>query len=387
MALVNANYEFIHVNVRVSDGGVFENSSFYKKLMEDKMKLPKTQKTKRGMNFVFVGDDAFPLGKHLMKPFPQKGLTREQTIFNYRLSRARRIVENVFGILSARFRIFHTEINLKPENIDKFPKCEDDWKVISKDFDERWNFPNCLGAMDGKHVRIASPPNIGSYFYNYKGSHSLVLLAMFNANYEFVMCHFGTNGTVSDRGVLENTRFCDKLINHELNIPAPSKSKYSELPLAYVFVGDEAFALRDDFLKLFAQKQLNSDRRIFNYRLSRCRRIVENVFGILAARFRIFHTEINLKLESIKKVVLACCALHNFLRRNTATRYSPPECLDNKDLERGEILLGLRAGPNVFVDLQHGQNRNAKTSAKEVSEHFMKYFCNEGRVPWQDKFV
>ncbi|XP_050294537.1 uncharacterized protein LOC126734825 [Anthonomus grandis grandis] len=183
------------------------------------------------------------------------------------------------------------------------PKCEDDWKAISKDFDERWNFPNCLGAMDGKHVRIAPLPNSGSYFYNYKGSHSLVLLAMVNANYEFDMCYFGTNDRVSDGGVLKNTRFYDKLVNHELKIPAPSKSKYSERPLAYVFVGDEAFALRDDFLKPIAQKQLNSDRRIFNYRLSRCRRIVKNVFGILAARFRIFHTEINLKLESIEKVV------------------------------------------------------------------------------------
>lgn len=268
----------------------------------------------------------------------------------------------------------------------QFPKCENDWKAISKDFDERWNFPNCLGAVDGKHVRITPPPNSGSYFYNYKGSHSLVLIAIVNAKYEFIMCHFGTNGRVSDGGVLENTAFYNKLLHHNLKIPAPSKSKTSERPLAHVFIGDEAFALREDFLKPFAQKQLNAGRRIFNYRLSRARRIVENVFGILAARFRIFHTEINMKLENIEKVVLACCALHNFLRRNTANRYSPPECLDSEDLERGEILSGLRAEPNVFVDLQRGQNRNATGTAKEVREHFMEYFCNEGRLPWQDNF-
>lgn len=91
---------------------------------------------------------------------------------------------------------------------------------------------------------------------------------------------------------------------------------------------------------------------------------MENVFGILAARFRIFHTEINMKPGNIEKVVLACCALHNFLRRNT-NRYSPPECLDNEDLECGEIVPGLRAQPGVFVDLQRGQNRNATTTARK----------------------
>lgn len=62
-----------------------------------------------------VGDDAFPLMDNLMKPFRRKNLTTEQAIFNYRLSRARRIVENAFGILSSRFRTLLREINLCPE--------------------------------------------------------------------------------------------------------------------------------------------------------------------------------------------------------------------------------------------------------------------------------
>lgn len=46
-----------------------------------------------------------------------------------------------------------------------------DWKVIAKQFEERWNFPNCLGCVDGKHIEIIPPANSGSYFYNYKGAH------------------------------------------------------------------------------------------------------------------------------------------------------------------------------------------------------------------------
>ncbi|XP_031351783.1 putative nuclease HARBI1 [Photinus pyralis] len=238
----------------------------------------------------------------------------------------------------------------------KFPKTENDWKAIAREFEDKWNFPNCLGAVDGKHVQIVPPHNSGSYFYNYKCSHSLVLLAVVNANYKFIYCHFGTNGRVSDGGVIEYTTFYDKLKDGTLRIPLASEPKNSGRLLPYVFIGDEAFALREDFLKPFSQKQLNSEKRIFNYRLSRCRRIVENAFGILAARFRLFHTAINMKLENIDKVVLACCALHNFLRESSSDYYSPPTSFDSEDIERGEIQLGLRPEPNTLVNLQSSHN-------------------------------
>ncbi|KAK8761138.1 uncharacterized protein LOC144132347 [Amblyomma americanum] len=49
-----------------------------------------------------------------MKPFSDKKLTEEK-ICNNRLSRARRVVENAFGILANRFHCLHTVINAKPE--------------------------------------------------------------------------------------------------------------------------------------------------------------------------------------------------------------------------------------------------------------------------------
>ena len=73
-----------------------------------------------------VRDEAFPLQLDLMRPFPRgpggTRMSRDQRIFNYRLSRARRIVENAFGILAQRFRFLNRRIALAPQNIDKVVK-------------------------------------------------------------------------------------------------------------------------------------------------------------------------------------------------------------------------------------------------------------------------
>lgn len=74
------------------------------------------------------------------------------------------------------------------------PSNKQEWKQVSDGFDQLWKFKNCLGAIDGKHIIIKKPSNSGSYFYNYKGTFSLVLFAVVNANYEFIYVHMGTNG-------------------------------------------------------------------------------------------------------------------------------------------------------------------------------------------------
>lgn len=269
----------------------------------------------------------------------------------------------------------------------QFPTTEEEWTTIAEGFEKRWNFPNCVGAVDGKHVQIIPPPGSGAYYYNYKGYNSLVLMAICNANYEFIMCDFGINDRISDGGVIAHTKFYKKLKNGTLHLPDSVNPQNSQRKLPFVFIGDEAFALRSDFLKPYGQKDLNHDKKKFNYRLARARGKIENSFGILAARFQVFYTPIRLRLESIDKVVMACCVLHNFLRRRRPNIYTPPDSLDQDNFEKGSLQSGLRATPSHLAPLQRSHGRNFGSEAEQVRQSFMQYFNEEGAVSWQERMI
>ena len=102
-----------------------------------------------------------------------------------------------------------------------------------------------------------------------------------------------------------------------------------------MIMADDAFQLKEYIQKPYSQVGLTREKRTFNYRLSCTRRIVENAFGILANRFRVFMTPIGLAPEKVETIVLACCSLHNFLssRLGSRTVYTPQGSLDAEDRE------------------------------------------------------
>lgn len=97
------------------------------------------------------------------------------------------------------------------------------WVKIEEEFRTRWNFPNCIGAVDGKHVLLDKPPNTGTLYYNYKKTFSIILLAVVDAHYKFVLVDVGALGRNSDGGVFSNCTFGKKLQKNELNIPPAKK--------------------------------------------------------------------------------------------------------------------------------------------------------------------
>ena len=94
------------------------------------------------------------------------------------------------------------------------------WQQIECGFRERWQFPNCIGALDGKRVLIQAPPCSGSKYFNYKKSFSIVLLAFVDYQYRFTFVDIGSYWSNSDSGVFKNTALCRKMQNKTLAILA-----------------------------------------------------------------------------------------------------------------------------------------------------------------------
>ncbi|KAI8440772.1 hypothetical protein MSG28_009100 [Choristoneura fumiferana] len=103
--------------------------------------------------------------------------------FVYRISKSyiSRVIRDVLKVLKQK---------LMP--IAMPPSTKNDFKRIEKDFWEKWNMPNCISSIDGKHVRIRAPPNSGSLYFNYKDYFSIVMLALVDANYKFVAVDVGS---------------------------------------------------------------------------------------------------------------------------------------------------------------------------------------------------
>lgn len=257
------------------------------------------------------------------------------------------------------------------------PKTEQEWEAIEEQFNSRWQLPHCIGALDGKHIRIAKPHHSGSQYINYKGFFSIVLMAVVNADYQFLYVDVGAEGRMSDGGVFAHCSLSEALATGCLHIPAPKKllpQHHSSVP--YYLICDDAFPLKEYMMKPFSKRSLTEAERICNYRFSRARRVVENAFGILAAVFRVLHTPILLQPEKAEKVVLAVCVLHNFLRERCRSEYQAA-------LRRSE---DLRTDVDGLVPLQASKNNNSTNSAKEVRILLQNYFVTEGRVAWQDVY-
>lgn len=257
---------------------------------------------------------------------------------------------------------------------------ERDFKRLSDDFWNLWDFPNCIGAIDGKHVRIKCPDNSGSLFFNYKQHFSIVLLALVSANYKFIAVDIGSYGKEGDSGIFKNSAMGKKIAAGQFNIPEDNFLPGTNILAPHVIVGDEAFALDTFMMKPYSKNNARncSMKSIFNYRLCRARRVTENAFAILCQVFRVFYTPIACMPQTCDYLISVACCLHNMLRDGYLEKQCKPHYVsfDTTTVPQENM---------IPFDRRGGY---ANASGFEVRDKFKDFFSSPtGQVPWQNNIV
>ena len=130
---------------------------------------------------------------------------------------------------------------------------------------------------------------------------------------------------------------------------------------------------------------------ICNYRHSRARRVIENAFGILRARWRIFSHSIKASVENTERYVMACLCLHNYLRQTKNSLYTPQGFVD-VELADGEIKeeewRSQAPQDGCFKLMKFPKGGRRKVLANELRESLKDFVNREiGSVPWQVHYV
>jgi hypothetical protein len=266
------------------------------------------------------------------------------------------------------------------------PRTPEGWREKAQGFSQRWNFEHCLGALDGKHVAIRKPKGSGSLNYNYKGFCSIVLLGVVDADYKFMWVSVGEPGSSSDGGIWKECGLYRRVEAGTQGIPAPEPLPGRQTPVPWFFVGDAAFAIAPWMQKPFPHRGQTRPERIFNYRFSRARRIVENSFGILVMHWRCLTTTLGQAPKNAVKVVTACVTLHNLVRERRG-RPQPGE-VDRGDERDGAWRENARlhANNNLQGNRPGGTQAERYRMAINTRNYLRDYYSSpQGAVHWQDR--
>ena len=304
---------------------------------------------------------------------------------------------NSYHSLAFSFRVAHNTISRFVHEVcqailDEYgdevvsvPTTEDGWRQVSEKFGTRWNFHNTMGAMDGKHIAIKAPRNSGSLYYNYKGFFSIILLGVVDGDYKFLWVDVGANGSTSDCAVFNNSAFKEALEDGTLGQPPYGILPGDNVRIPYFLIGDDAFPMRKWLMKPYSNRNLTDAERIFNYRLSRARRIVENAFGIMANRFRCLLTTLQLEPDTVQMLVLACVCLHNIMR----LRYPGLQnALLDREADDHQVVPGAWRDDGVLQEVRNVRGASSETrDGKRLRVYLKNYYNNIGAVPWQGNMI
>ena len=209
-------------------------------------------------------------------------------------------------------------------------------------------------------------------------------MALVGHDYRFTYIDIGQCGSNSDRAIFKDSEFGRAFMNDQLDVPDPVHSLIFQQVALYptVLLLMRLFhSVLCDLMRPFPRGTacLSQDELVFNYRLSRARRTIENAFGILVQHWRIFSRKLNLFVDNADSVIKACVVLHNFMKGrkdlNDLTQQLNP---DNVPFLRDD---------GAILDLNR-RGYKSSTAAKAIRNIYKNFFRRpEGQVTWQDRAI
>lgn len=190
-------------------------------------------------------------------------------------------------------------------------------------------------------------------------------MAVCDANYRLIYFNCGAKGRVFDGTLFDSTSFCKAIKDDTLNVPKATPLPGRSVPIEWTLIGDAAFTAGKRMLKPVGRTELTREQRIFNYRVSRARRTIENTFGIMTVKWRLLGRTIEVNPNLTAKIISVICCLHNLLIDRDGTKYTATD--NDCECPLAELKTAL-------------PRPNSKT---QTQNEYMEWFLKEGAVPWQ----
>jgi hypothetical protein len=192
---------------------------------------------------------------------------------------------------------------------------------------------------------------------------------------------------MSDGGIWAESAFGSALEEESVDLPQPCLLPNSNIIFPHFFVGDEAFPLKSYMMRPYPKKDLGEREQIFNYRLSRARRVIENAFGILTTKWRILRRSLCCSPNNAEIIVKALICLHNFLliKQGVGGCYCPNNLVDHEI--DGNVQPGAWRNENTSHQVQELHRTGSNNAGRTIINlrNILRDYVNseEGEVEWQ----
>jgi hypothetical protein len=171
-------------------------------------------------------------------------------------------------------------------------------------------FSDCLGALDGTHIDVWVAPHEQPRYRNRKGHLTQNVLAVCDFDMRFIYVLAGWEGSAHNAAVWRDAQYY----------------KGFKTPSEKYWLGDAGYANTDTILvpyrgtryhlkeQRLSSKKPENYKELFNLRHASLCNVIERIFGVLKRKYQILRRAAEYSVDTQTRIILACCALHNFVR-------------------------------------------------------------------------